>query len=54
MTLEQSLESKVIFTLLVSGHSKQTAINAAANRLKSQGFSADYSKQIAQQMADLF
>lgn len=53
MNIEQALAARKISDMLRAGHSKQSAITAAAKLVKSQGFSADHAKKTAEEMAGL-
>ncbi len=53
MHVEHMLAARKIASMLAAGHSKQAAITAAARMVRSQGFSAEHSKQVAEQMAGM-
>lgn len=53
MRIEHKLAAREIAYFLELGHSKETAIKQAAKLVKSQGFGAEYSEQVAREMAEL-
>ena len=53
MHIEHSLALIEIAKMLDRGYGKQAAITQAAKFVKTQGFSAKYAKQVAEQMAEL-
>lgn len=54
MKIEHHLALREIAYFFDMGHSKETAIKQAAKLVKSQGFGAEYSKQVAKEMAELY
>lgn len=53
MHIEHHLAAQHIAKLVRQGYSKECAITQAAKLVKSQGFSAKYSKEVAVKMAEL-
>lgn len=53
MQIEHSLAAKQIAKLLAQGYGRTACINGAYLLVKSQGFSAEYAKQVAEQVFDL-
>lgn len=54
MRIEHSLAVREIAYFFDMGYSKEMAIKQAAKLLKSQGFGAEYSEKIANEMAELY
>lgn len=53
MKVEHALAARTIANAIASGYSKESAITQAAKFVKTQGFSAKYSKEVAVKMAEL-
>lgn len=53
MHIEHSLAARAIVRALQAGYQKAAAISQATTLLRSQGFSKDYSAQVAAEMAEL-
>jgi hypothetical protein len=53
MHIEHHLAAQVIAKMLAQGYSKECAITQAAKFVKSQGFGAKHSNEVAKQMAEL-
>ncbi len=51
--IEHALAARKIANMLASGYSRKCSIAQAAKLVQSQGFSAKYSKSVAEEMSNL-